>query len=53
MRYEGRPKKKQNKKQNKTKFLYILGYLLEVIIKIWGFEKIKSSKFGEFGSFFP
>jgi hypothetical protein len=51
MRYEGRQKKKT--KQNKTIFLYILGYLLEVIIKIWGFEKIKSSKFGEFGSFFP
>jgi hypothetical protein len=36
---------------NKTESCYILGYLLELIIKIWQIKK-KSSKFGEFGSFF-
>jgi hypothetical protein len=34
-------------------FFCILGYLLELIIKIWRFEKInKSSNSGEFESFF-
>jgi hypothetical protein len=32
---------------------YILGYLLELIIKIWKFGKVFFSKSGEFGPFFP
>jgi hypothetical protein len=39
-------------KKKKPESFYILGYLLELIITIWGFEKIKSSKSGKFGSFF-
>ncbi len=33
-------------------FFYILGFLLELIIKIWWFEKIIFQRPGEFGSFF-
>jgi hypothetical protein len=40
------------KVEKKTESFYILAYLLELIIKIWWFEKNKSSKFGKFGSFF-
>jgi hypothetical protein len=32
--------------------VYILGYLSELIIKIWLFGKKIPSKFGEFGPFF-
>jgi hypothetical protein len=40
------------KVEKKSESFYILGYLLEVILKFWRFEK-HSSKFGEFGPFFP
>jgi hypothetical protein len=41
---------KVKKNQNPS---YILGYLLELIIKIWQFGKKYSLKSGEFGPFFP
>jgi len=41
---------KVKKNQNPS---YILGYLLELIIKIWQFGKKHSLKSGEFGPFFP
>jgi hypothetical protein len=44
--------KKKKKKKKKTETFYVIDYLLELIIKIWQFEKKKSSKSGEFGSFF-
>jgi hypothetical protein len=45
-RYESSKTQKQ-----KAESLYILGYLLELIIKIWLFGKKIPSKFCEFGPF--
>jgi len=39
------------KVEKNTESFYILGYLLELIKKIWRFEN-ENSKYGEFGSFF-
>jgi hypothetical protein len=33
-------------------YIYILGNLLELVIKIWQFENLFLSKSGEFGPFF-
>jgi hypothetical protein len=38
--------------KRKEESFFIIGYLLELIIKIWRFGKKKSSKSGEFLSFF-
>jgi hypothetical protein len=43
-RYESREKKKR--KKEKPELFYILGYLLEIIIKFWRFGEINSSKSG-------
>jgi hypothetical protein len=39
------------KVEKKTESFYILGYLLELMKKIWRFEN-ENLKYGEFGSFF-